>query len=199
MTATTMGSRRKLSKAATIGVFSAGTAVSYCPAALAFNGATNAGRSVAFGFHGGRSLDDLFADPSDFTHPSGDRVADLKAASGLTWAQIAQLFAVSSRSVHLWVAGGRMTAQHEERMATLGNRVAEISGERDPPSEVRARVLAPRGTSPSLFAAWVLEVRPRITAEGFTPGELFVAASDGPYEQSGRYEGAQKVDWPGVS
>lgn len=39
--------------------------------------------------------------------------------SGLTWDQLARYFGVSRRAVHLWAAGGRMSATNEELLAHL--------------------------------------------------------------------------------
>lgn len=38
----------------------------------------------------------------------------LRETSGLSWQQIARLFGVSRRAVHMWAAGGRMTDHHAE-------------------------------------------------------------------------------------
>jgi len=46
-------------------------------------------------------------------------LAETRAASGLTWDQIARYFGVSRRAVHLWASGGRMTASNEELLAHL--------------------------------------------------------------------------------
>ena len=43
-------------------------------------------------------------------------ITELRRLSGLTWDQLARLFGVSRRSVHLWVSGKPMNAQNEERL-----------------------------------------------------------------------------------
>ncbi len=193
--------RAKLSTAVTFGVFVAGTAMSYSPIGLALGAYTNAGDRTHL-ITGLRSrlfnIADTDLEPIEPALPLGERVATFKAESGLTWSQVAQLFAVSPRSVHLWVAGGRMTARHEERLATLAARLAEVPSN-SAPEDVRSRLLAAQGAEPSLFAAWLLEVRPKVHAEGFAPGDLFPNPPDEPYQAAGVFEKVQKVDWPGVT
>ena len=46
-------------------------------------------------------------------------LTEVREASGLTWEQLARYFGVSRRSVHLWAAGGRMSASNEELLAHL--------------------------------------------------------------------------------
>jgi DNA-binding transcriptional regulator YiaG len=43
---------------------------------------------------------------------SGSRIRELHDRSGLSWQQIARLFGVSRRAVHLWASGNRMTHHH---------------------------------------------------------------------------------------
>lgn len=47
---------------------------------------------------------------------NADLLEHLRQATGLTSDQTARLFNVSRRSVHLWLAGGRMSAANEERL-----------------------------------------------------------------------------------
>lgn len=58
-------------------------------------------------------------------------LASIHNESGLTWDQIARLFNVSRRSVHLWMAGGRMSAANEERLVALATQIASIDGDPD--------------------------------------------------------------------
>lgn len=46
-------------------------------------------------------------------------LVETREASGLTWDQLARYFGVSRRAVHLWAAGGRMSAANEELLAHL--------------------------------------------------------------------------------
>ncbi|GAB1328387.1 hypothetical protein ACE1SV_27260 [Streptomyces sennicomposti] len=47
----------------------------------------------------------------------------LRERSGLSWQQVARLFGVSRRAVHMWAAGGRMTDHHA---ALLGRHLAVV-------------------------------------------------------------------------
>jgi DNA-binding transcriptional regulator YiaG len=47
---------------------------------------------------------------------AGPAIAELRRLSGLTWDQLARLFKVSRRSLHLWANGKAMTSSHEERL-----------------------------------------------------------------------------------
>jgi hypothetical protein len=52
------------------------------------------------------------------TTPS-EVIADIKKRSGMTWHQVARLFGVDRRSVHLWVRGGGISSEHIERAFSL--------------------------------------------------------------------------------
>lgn len=43
-------------------------------------------------------------------------ISELRRISGLTWEQLAQLFAVSRRSVHFWASGKPLNAENETRL-----------------------------------------------------------------------------------
>jgi transcriptional regulator with XRE-family HTH domain len=47
---------------------------------------------------------------------AGAGIAELRRLSGLTWAQLARLFAVSRRSLHFWASGKPLTPANEERL-----------------------------------------------------------------------------------
>jgi hypothetical protein len=47
---------------------------------------------------------------------AGQYVHELRRISGLTWAQISDLFDVSRRTVHLWASGKPMTVEHETKL-----------------------------------------------------------------------------------
>lgn len=55
-------------------------------------------------------------------------LAETREASGLTWDQLARYFGVSRRAVHLWAAGGRMSAANEELLAHLVRAVDAVRG-----------------------------------------------------------------------
>jgi len=72
----------------------------------------------------------------------------LRSQSGLTWEQIARLFNVSRRSIHLWLAGGRMSAGNEERLVRIEQYVSSLSGT---PDEKRHQLLASSESGMSYF------------------------------------------------
>lgn len=57
-----------------------------------------------------------------------ERLVETREASGLTWDQLARYFGVSRRAVHLWAAGGRMSAANEELLAHLVRAVDAVRG-----------------------------------------------------------------------
>ena len=78
-----------------------------------------------------------------------DLVRRLRGQSGLTWEQLAKLFGVSRRAVHLWAAGGRMNAANHEQLARLVSVVDGLPGRT--PDQRRAALLTPRETGTSLY------------------------------------------------
>lgn len=69
----------------------------------------------------------VFEEPD--TEPArlpAERLVEAHDVSGLTWDQIAKYFGVSRRAVHLWVAGGRMSAANEELLARLMQAVDSV-------------------------------------------------------------------------
>jgi len=46
-------------------------------------------------------------------------LSELRRRSGLTWDQVARLFAVARRSVHFWISGKALNAANEERLSRL--------------------------------------------------------------------------------
>lgn len=81
--------------------------------------------------------------------PPQELVRRLHQRSGLTWEQLAKVFGVSRRALHLWASGGRMNAHNHEVLADLMGRVEALHG--TTPAEKRAALLQPRGDRPSLF------------------------------------------------
>lgn len=76
-------------------------------------------------------------------------VGRLRNTSGLTWDQLARLFGVSRRALHLWASGGRMNAANYERLAHLLQAVDALPG--FTPAQRRAALLAPGARGMSLF------------------------------------------------
>jgi len=110
--------------------------------------------------------------------PAGPAIAELRRIGGLTWDQLAHLFGVSRRSVHLWASGKPMAPSIEEHLQRVLAVIRKIDC-----------------GSPSANRTAVLGVR----EVGGIPFELLVA---GDYERAlellGR-DGPQRVAPPKVS
>ncbi len=57
-----------------------------------------------------------------------DLLERIHELSGLTWEQIARLFNVSRRSIHLWLAGGRLSSANELRLIELESMLSSWPG-----------------------------------------------------------------------
>ena len=75
-------------------------------------------------------------------------ITELRAASGLTTEQVARLLGVTRRTVHNWINGNAMAAQHEERLSRLLALVQALPGAT--PAERRTALLDSSGGE-SLF------------------------------------------------
>ncbi|MHA6513014.1 helix-turn-helix domain-containing protein [Tessaracoccus sp. Z1128] len=74
------------------------------------------------------------------------KIAELRALTGLTTDQVSRLFGVSRRSVHNWISGNAMSPLHEELAAKILAIVQVVPG--STPAERRAAMLdSSRGTS----------------------------------------------------
>jgi DNA-binding transcriptional regulator YiaG len=70
--------------------------------------------------------------------PNGDgsrRISDMRLYTGLTWEQVARLFGVSRRTVHLWASGLAMSSGHEEHLHRMfgvieGSGLFKVQGSR---------------------------------------------------------------------
>jgi transcriptional regulator with XRE-family HTH domain len=80
---------------------------------------------------------------------TAELVHRLRAGSGLTGDQLARLFGVSRRAVHLWASGGRINAAHHERLSQLVAVVEGLQGET--PEQRRSALLAPGPDGRSLY------------------------------------------------
>ncbi|MDR1790910.1 MAG: hypothetical protein LBR20_04540 [Propionibacteriaceae bacterium] len=91
-----------------------------------------------------------FASPAVVVPESNEVLLDrLHESSGLTWEQIAKMFNVSRRSIHLWLAGGRMSEANRSLLVNLAYAVSHLRG--STPEERRAELLQPTETGRSLF------------------------------------------------
>jgi DNA-binding transcriptional regulator YiaG len=71
-------------------------------------------------------------------------LAEVREQSGLTWDQLARYFGVSRRAVHLWAAGGRMTASNAELLARLSSAISSL-GDMEPSSRRQALLRSEAG------------------------------------------------------
>lgn len=76
-------------------------------------------------------------------------VRALRNMSGLTWEQLAKLFSVSRRAVHLWATGKTMNAGHEELLSDLLRIVHALPG--SSPAERRLALLRPGKAIASIY------------------------------------------------
>lgn len=89
-----------------------------------------------------------------------ERVARLKADTGLTWDQIARLFGVSRRAVHQWAVGGRMNSHNTELLALLERVLVTDVPTVDTPAR-RSALFSPDPTGETPFERPSDCVRPR--------------------------------------
>ena len=98
---------------------------------------------------------------------SAERIEALHARTGLTWQQLARLFGVSRRAVHMWASGNRMSSTNLERLDRVEAAV-EAVGELDP--ELARQALMSRRGGASIYAQLlreVAELQPRADARAW--------------------------------
>jgi transcriptional regulator with XRE-family HTH domain len=99
-------------------------------------------------------------------------VLSLRELSGLTWDQLARLFGVSRRALHLWATGGRMNSYHSARLnevfAVVRSLPAETSERR------RELLLLPKEGGHSLYETLLSSrsIHPGANAPAFSPDQL---------------------------
>jgi transcriptional regulator with XRE-family HTH domain len=95
--------------------------------------------------------------PADTNTETADRVdagaaiRQLRDRSGLTWDQLARLFGVSRRAVHLWAAGGRMNSRNLEFLGLVERLVNNVPA--STPEERRALLFSQDSGGRSLYDA----------------------------------------------
>lgn len=57
---------------------------------------------------------------------TAERIKEVRQATDLTWEQLAKMFGVSRRSVHLWASTGKMNAQNEQVLGTIERVVSRM-------------------------------------------------------------------------
>jgi hypothetical protein len=105
-------------------------------------------------------------------------VLQLRNLSGLTWGQLAKLFGVSRRAIHLWASGGRMNSAHSERLNEILSVVRGI--ETDTGEQRREILLAPQADGRSLYESLLqgLSKTRGVNAPAFRPEQLVEALHD---------------------
>ena len=122
----------------------------------------------------GNVLDEVAANRS-----FADAVLEVRRRSGLTWEQLASLFGVDRRSVHLWASGRPMSAPNAERLNRLLAVLRRV--DRGAPSATRAWLYSP--TTDGLLPLDLLRegrfdeiVMPGVTGARPRPAPLSAAA-----------------------
>jgi hypothetical protein len=85
--------------------------------------------------------------------PAPLALGEIKEKSGLTWEQLARIFKVTQRSLHLWMDGATLSAENEERLLRLLKTMRGLPYEA--PFQNRRHLLEPRGDGTILFDALV--------------------------------------------
>lgn len=111
---------------------------------------------------------DHVVDPATSSTPQNGRkslaeqVKQIKERGSYTWDQVAKMFGVSRRTVHLWASGGRISAPNEEAIATVANEISLIENSNE--GGTRLQFLALLDRHRSLFASATSDVnRPAAT------------------------------------
>lgn len=86
---------------------------------------------------------------------SAKRVEELHARTGLTWQQLARLFGVSRRAVHMWANGNRMSSTNLERLDRVETALAPL---RELGPELARQALMSRRHGTSLYSELLHEV-----------------------------------------
>jgi hypothetical protein len=82
--------------------------------------------------------------PGDPEQSTSQQIRMLHDLSGLTWGQLARLFAVDRRSLHMWATGSRLNARNAELLAETLRIVRSIAITAGGPAATRAALLAQR-------------------------------------------------------
>jgi hypothetical protein len=88
--------------------------------------------------------------PGDREESTSQQIRMLRDFSGLTWGQLARLFAVDRRSLHMWANGGRLNARNAELLAEALRIVRSVAIGAGSPEATRAALLA-QGAEGSIF------------------------------------------------
>ena len=107
-----------------------------------------------------------------------ESVIRLRDLSGLTWDQLAKLFGVSRRAMHLWASGGRMNSYHAELLSGILARISMIPA--DTPAQRREMILVPGVDGRTIYEALVAErgTQHGVNAPSLPPEQLVDALHD---------------------
>ena len=81
--------------------------------------------------------------------PATELLADVRSRARLTWDQLAQMFGVQRRSLHLWARGSRLNADNAERLEHIAA-VIRLLDQGDP-DQTRSALLRPGAGSDSIY------------------------------------------------
>lgn len=73
----------------------------------------------------------VWSSPASPSESTAQAITTFRRLSGLTWDQIAQVFAVSRRAVHFWASGQALSAEHEDHLRRSLALVRDHSGGAD--------------------------------------------------------------------
>ncbi len=95
---------------------------------------------------------------------------------GLTWDQMARMFNVSRRAVHLWAAGGNLSAAKYEVLIAAADIAQHLRG--DTAEDRRMQFMTPRGADVSYWAQLARQSAPGTAINGpaLSPAEAFGVA-----------------------
>jgi DNA-binding transcriptional regulator YiaG len=107
-------------------------------------------------------------------------VRSLHRRSGLTWDELAQVFAVSRRTLHNWSTGGKVSASHAQAISSVIRAVHQA--DTGNPELTRSKLLAPTEDGTTIYGRLVQQQsRPvSISNPAYRPDELLSGSPDSP-------------------
>jgi hypothetical protein len=120
-------------------------------------------------------------------------VRSLKARTGLSWQELADVFGVSRRALHLWANGGNLSSRHQERLGELievVDRLGPLSS-----ADTRSALTTPDAGGTSVLGRLVATARPRQRGQRSSLVSQLDARPDGTYFPADTVEG-ESLDLP---
>lgn len=130
--------------------------------------------AVRFSMTSETHTDDMVVPMSD-----SELVRWIKENSGLTWDQVARVFDVSRRTVHLWAKGSRVSARNAEAIREFAALVSEVGGRT--PTSKRSSLLAIGSDGLSAldrFRRVQYDAASDVTGTPLTPAELLGSSTE---------------------